>query len=268
MTYHSFTFFYGLTSFLVPTFLVFLMNRQKSNMAVEGGAKCIKYMLFFFNFIFWLCGLALIVVGVLAKLSINTMAFLKGYSGSPLVLIVVGVIIFFIAFFGCCGAWKENQCMITMFAVILSLIVITEIGAAIAGYVFRGNLTDLLNKGFDDMITGYNVTEKRETLDNIQEQFKCCGKNSSSDWKSSKFFDSNSVPDSCCKNVTKGCGKGALQETSKINTDGCQPILDKFLKQNFLWIAVAALVIAFVQITGIVLACILMRAIRSGYEVM
>ena len=69
-------------------------------MAVEGGAKCIKYLLFFFNFIFWICGLALIVVGVMAKVSINTTAFLKGYSGYPLVIIIVGVIIFFIAFFG------------------------------------------------------------------------------------------------------------------------------------------------------------------------
>ncbi|XP_016320367.1 CD63 antigen-like [Sinocyclocheilus anshuiensis] len=237
-------------------------------MAVEGGAKCIKYLLFFFNFIFWLCGLALIVVGVLAKVSINTTAFLKGYSGSPLVLIVVGVIIFFIAFFGCCGAWKENQCMITMFAVILSLIIIIEIGAAIAGYVLRGNLTDLLNKGFDVMIAGYNETENRDSLDTIQQQFKCCGRNSSSDWMNSKFLAPSSVPDSCCKNFTKDCGKGALQETSKIYTDGCQPILDKFLKQNILWFAVAALVIAFVQIMGIVLSCILMRAIRSGYEVM
>ncbi|XP_016428885.1 CD63 antigen-like, partial [Sinocyclocheilus rhinocerous] len=235
---------------------------------LEGGAKCIKYLLFFFNFIFWLCGLALIVLGVLAKVSINTTAFLKGYSGSPLVLIVVGVVIFFIAFFGCCGAWKENQCMITTFAVLLSLIIIIEIGAAIAGYVLHGNLTDLLNKGFDVMITGYNETENRETLDTIQQDYKCCGRNSSIDWLNSKFLAPNSVPDSCCKNVTENCGKGAIRDTSKIYTNGCLPILDKFLKRNILWIAVAALVIAFVQITGIVLSCILMRGIRSGYEVM
>ncbi|XP_016085442.1 CD63 antigen-like [Sinocyclocheilus grahami] len=237
-------------------------------MAVEGGAKCIKYLLFFFNFIFWLCGLALIVLGVLAKVSINTTAFLKGDSGSPLVLIVVGVVIFFIAFFGCCGAWKENQCMITTFAVLLSLIIIIEIGTAIAGYVLYGNLTGLLNKGFDTMITGYNETNNHEILDTIQQDFKCCGRNSSIDWLNSKFLAPNSVPDSCCKNVTQNCGEGAIRDTSKIYMDGCLPILDKFIKRPILWIAVAALVIAFVQIIGIVLSCILMRGIRSGYEVM
>ncbi|XP_043080474.1 CD63 antigen [Puntigrus tetrazona] len=235
-------------------------------MAVEGGAKCIKYLLFFFNFIFWVCGLALIVLGVLAKVSINTTAFLNGYAGAPLVLIVVGVIIFFIAFFGCCGAWKENQCMITMFAVILSLIIIIEIGAAIAVYVLRGNLPNLLNKGFDTMIAGYNETENREAIDTIQKNFKCCGGNSSDDWL--KFFPRNSVPDTCCKNITVNCGNQAIHDANKIYTEGCQPIVETFLKQNILWIAVAALVIAFVQITGVVLSCILMRAIRSGYEVM
>ncbi|KAF4096520.1 CD63 antigen [Onychostoma macrolepis] len=237
-------------------------------MAVEGGAKCIKYLLFFFNLIFWLCGLALIILGLLAKVSINTTVVTKGYSGSPLVLLVVGVVILFIAFFGCCGAWKENYCMVTTFAVILSLIIIVEIGAAIAGYVLRRNLTDVLNKAFDGMITGYNETDNREAIDAIQQQYKCCGGNSSDDWLKSKFIPTNSVPDTCCKNNTKNCGNGAIHDTNKIYTEGCQPILDKFLKQNILWLAVGALVIAFVQITGIVLSCILMRAIRSGYEVM
>uniref|UniRef100_A0A673N680 Tetraspanin n=1 Tax=Sinocyclocheilus rhinocerous TaxID=307959 RepID=A0A673N680_9TELE len=225
----------------------------RTTVECQGGAKCIKYLLFFFNFIFWLCGLALIVLGVLAKVSINTTAFLKGYSGSPLVLIVVGVVIFFIAFFGCCGAWKENQCMITTFAVLLSLIIIIEIGAAIAGYVLHGNVSALL------IGTSFLL---------IYFLYKCCGRNSSIDWLNSKFLAPNSVPDSCCKNVTENCGKGAIRDTSKIYTNGCLPILDKFLKRNILWIAVAALVIAFVQITGIVLSCILMRGIRSGYEVM
>ena len=33
-------------------------------------------------------------------------------NGPAIVLIVVGLIIFVIAFFGCCGAIKENYCMV------------------------------------------------------------------------------------------------------------------------------------------------------------
>lgn len=236
-------------------------------MAVEGGAKCVKYLLFFFNFIFWLCGLALIVLGILFQVAIHNTAIIKGYTGIPLVLIIVGVIIFFIAFFGCCGAWKENQCMVTMFAVLLSLIVITEIGAAIAGYVFRGKVNDHLKERFEVMIAEYNKTENHEALDSLQKELKCCGRNSSSDWVN--FSPGHkSVPDSCCKNITKDCGIGALGDDKIIYTEGCQHAFEKYINQHILWLAVGALVIAFVQITGIVLACILMRAIRSGYEVM
>eukprot|EP00064_Thunnus_orientalis_P015736 superscaffoldBa00002975_g15793 len=62
-------------------------------------------------------------------------------SGAPIVLIGIGVVIFFIAFFGCCGAWKENYCMVTTFAILISLIIIVEIAAAIAGYIFRNKVS-------------------------------------------------------------------------------------------------------------------------------
>ncbi|CAM4677486.1 hypothetical protein PO909_014170 [Leuciscus waleckii] len=241
---------------------------MKSAMGVDGGAKCVKYLLFFFNFIFWLCGLALIVVGTLVRVSYINTAILKEYSGSPLVVIIVGVAIFFIAFFGCCGAWKENQCMVTLFAVLLSLIIIIEIGAAIAGYVLRAKLPDVVDKGLKLMIAEYNNTrDDRDAVDTMQKGLKCCGGNSSDDWVNFSATHT-SVPDSCCINVTKDCGVGAIHDVKKIYTDGCKPALEKFLKDKTLWFAVGALVVAFVQITGLVLACILMRAIRSGYEVM
>uniref|UniRef100_A0A8B9NGW6 Uncharacterized protein n=1 Tax=Accipiter nisus TaxID=211598 RepID=A0A8B9NGW6_9AVES len=32
---------------------------------------------------------------------------------TPVAILVLGIIIFFISFFGCCGAWKESYCMVT-----------------------------------------------------------------------------------------------------------------------------------------------------------
>ena len=37
--------------------------------------------------------------------------FGKDYLGPGILIIVVGVLIFLIAFFGCCGAYKENYCL-------------------------------------------------------------------------------------------------------------------------------------------------------------
>ncbi|XP_008291891.1 CD63 antigen [Stegastes partitus] len=240
-------------------------------MAVEGGMKCVKFLLFFFNFIFWICGLALIVVGILVQVSVHNTFMINdaSASGAPIVVIGIGVVIFFIAFFGCCGAWKENYCMVTTFAVLLSLIIIVELAAAIAGYVFRNKISTVVQDSLTEMITNYkNGTEEfRASVDKLQEDLKCCGVTNSSDWRSFAP-DGNSVPDSCCVNVTANCGKGTMTDASKVHTEGCRSAVEALLQKNILWVIVAALVIAFLQIMGIVFACCLMRGIRSGYEVM
>lgn len=46
-------------------------------------------------------------------------------------------------------------------------------------------------------------------------QLKCCGVNGSFDWKGFAS-EENSVPDSCCKNVTKGCGIGTMTDSDKV----------------------------------------------------
>ncbi|KAK2825546.1 hypothetical protein Q7C36_019473 [Tachysurus vachellii] len=236
---------------------------------MEGGMKCVKFLVFFFNFIFWLCGLALIIVGVLAQTAITNFSMIKqvASNASPIVIIVVGVVIFFIAFFGCCGAWKENYCMVTTFVVLLSLIIIVEIGIAIAAYVLRNQLTSLVDTGLKEAIKNYTNPHIKTEVDDLQKWLKCCGAVNSTDWLNYNP-NKNSVPDSCCKNVTDNCGIGAMNNATIINTEGCGEGLENFFKKNILWVGVAALVIAFIEILGVVFACALMRGIRKGYEVM
>ncbi|GCB79064.1 hypothetical protein scyTo_0019486, partial [Scyliorhinus torazame] len=70
---------------------------------LEETAKC------------WISGIALIVVGILVQTKVNGTLHITNVaaSGAPIVIIIVGVVINFVAFFGCCGAWKENYCMVT-----------------------------------------------------------------------------------------------------------------------------------------------------------
>jgi CD63 antigen len=71
---------------------------------------------------FWLCTLSIFQVAGIAILAVGALIqnfysnytdFLHGnfYVG-PVLLIILGVIAFVVAFFGCCGALKENHCMI------------------------------------------------------------------------------------------------------------------------------------------------------------
>ncbi|KAK5864223.1 hypothetical protein PBY51_001183 [Eleginops maclovinus] len=185
--------------------------------------KCVKFLLFFFNFIFWLCGLALVVLGVLIQVNLHNSMVIKDPSASavPIVVIIVGVIIFFIAFFGCCGAWKENHCMVTTFAILVFMIIVIEVAAAISGYVYREKLSVVVEDSLADMINNYkNSTDDfRLAVDTLQENSQCCGSNSSSDWKNFGP-DENSVPDSCCVKVNKDCGVGTMTNASHSSPDG------------------------------------------------
>ena len=104
--------------------------------------KCIKYSLFLFNLLFALSGLLLISTGgVIQGAYANYLDFLgDDFFSTPTFLIAVGCIIFFVAFFGCCGAIKENHCMTLTFAVLMGIIFLMEIGAGIAAYKLKGQV--------------------------------------------------------------------------------------------------------------------------------
>jgi len=75
---------------------------------VQGGMSCIKYLMFVFNFVFVVCGIALIVVGGVVQGKDFTQFLNSKYVTAPTILIVVGVIIFVLAFLGCYGSVKKT----------------------------------------------------------------------------------------------------------------------------------------------------------------
>ena len=103
----------------------------------------IEYIFTYFtNFLLQITGLALIITGcVIQGVYSNYLDFLgDGFFNTPVLLVVVGCIIFFITFFGCCGAIKEHHCMTLAFSVFLALILVIELGAGIASYAFRSQV--------------------------------------------------------------------------------------------------------------------------------
>lgn len=231
--------------------------------------KCVRFLVFFFNFIFWICGIALIALGVYVQIALNdTMKMTSlSSSGAPIVILIVGVIIFFISFFGCCGAWKENYCMVTTFAILLTLIFLVEIAAAIAGYIFRNQIEKAVNDQIRDTMRKYkaNSTLARD-FDDLQRRYSCCGATNYTDWFNVTGVPEHTVPKSCCKDNTTDCTTNP--SSSNVFNEGCATKIEQLLKKHILIVAGVALGIAFFELLGIIFACCLMKGIRSGYEVM
>ncbi|XP_063227101.1 23 kDa integral membrane protein-like isoform X2 [Bacillus rossius redtenbacheri] len=135
------------------------------------GNTCTKYLMFIFNFVFALAGIALLVVGALTQAQISEVnQFLDGkFSGPPIVLIVLGSVIFVVAFLGCCGAVRESTCMLTTFAVFLILFLVIGVVIGILAFVFKNQIKDELAAELRSAVDQYNSNQAiRESVDSMQ----------------------------------------------------------------------------------------------------
>jgi len=174
-------------------------------------SKPLKYLVLIFNLLFEIFGIILLGIGIWGEVTHKHYAnveALKDYevNSGPRMLIAVAVIIIVVAFFGCCGAWKENKCMLCVFIFLLLILVILEITAAALAYKNKDKIKDNLKKALMEKLMDYNPNlNKSQAYDDLQEKVECCGVEGYKDWAMNKNYKaSNSVPDSCCKKNGKG----------------------------------------------------------------
>lgn len=233
---------------------------------VSGGMTCVKYLLFCFNLLFAISGITLSTVGII----IHTVYYHysqfvdRSIESAPVVLIIVGVIVFVIAFFGCCGAVKENHCMIMTFAVFLLIIFTLELAAGISGYVRRAEIDEMLQTRLNVTMQEYPTSVATKQSWNImQHELKCCGRSSGpSDWHS--VFPNGTLPHTCCPD-TKPDGSCTMNSPDKYETPCLKKLEEIFIKYATL-IGGVSIGIGLTQLIGVICACCLARSIRREYE--
>lgn len=227
---------------------------------VSAGMTCVKYLLFTFNLLFVISGIIILTIGAIAQHNYaNYSPFLEdNIATGPIILIVVGVIVFVVAFFGCCGAVKENHCMIITFSVLLLIIFALELAGGIAGYVLKDKALVMVEDRFNRTIAEYeNNTAIKQSWDILQTDLQCCGVNGPSDW-----FQYGQIVNSCCpgKDVKDTC------DVSDAYPHGCLERFKEMIVKNALIIGGVGIGIAVVQIVGVIFACCLAKSIRKEYE--
>nr|ABS19432.1 multivalent antigen sj23-TPI [synthetic construct] len=218
-------------------------------MATLGtGMRCLKSCVFILNIICLLCSLVLIGAGayVEVKFSQYEANLHKVWQAAPIAIIVVGVVILIVSFLGCCGAIKENVCMLYMYAFFLIVLLIAELVAAIVAVVYKDKIDDEINTLMTGALENPNE-EITATMDKIQTSFHCCGVKGPDDYK-------GNVPASC-------------KEGQEVYVQGCLSVFSAFLKRNLIIVACVAFGVCFFQLLSIVIACCLGQRIHDYQNV-
>ena len=76
--------------------------------------------------VFQISGIALIVIGGIIKGKYGDFIQLSDSSitTGPIFLIIIGVIVAIVGFLGCCGAYKENYCMVTTVRIVFCFYIV------------------------------------------------------------------------------------------------------------------------------------------------
>ncbi|XP_075220707.1 23 kDa integral membrane protein-like [Lycorma delicatula] len=221
----------------------------------------IKYILFLFNFVFTLTGILLIGIGIFvnSKAS-NVKELLAGnVSFASMLLIAVGVVVFLVAFFGCCGAIQESHCMIITYTICLLTIFFFEVGIGILAFVYKSKAQDYLSVTADRIFDGYNTNDDyRKLVDTVQREWKCCGTSGPASW-------AGKYPSSCCVDdngrhyttYTGGC-------PGEMYPVGCIEKLTQFAKDELHTLGCIAIGVASVELVGIVFSLCLASSIRRS----
>ncbi|XP_066490606.1 tetraspanin-8 [Tiliqua scincoides] len=208
---------------------------------MAGVSSCMKYSMFIFNFLFWVCGCFILGVSIWMRVSKSAQQEFhidsSLYSGID-VLIAVGSIIMVLGFLGCCGAMKESQCMLLLFFIGLLLILLLQLVAGILGGVYKSEVEASVNKTLlEDVALLQSTAPKdktfQETFRKFEIQNKCCGLLQSSDWGSRR-------------NENKGC------ECDANDLQSCSQVIYEFLKNNMIIVMGIAFGLALVEVLGLV----------------
>ncbi|XP_048463701.1 tetraspanin-8 isoform X2 [Rhincodon typus] len=132
--------------------------------------KCIKYSMFIFNVLFWMCGSIILGVAIWLRMSKEVEKMEEFYPAVNL-LITVGSVIMVLGFLGCCGAIKESKCMLILFFIGLLLILAFQITAGILGVVYKSKIASVLNETYYELIPLNKQEEEfKKEIEDFQEE--------------------------------------------------------------------------------------------------
>lgn len=226
-------------------------------MAAGGGLQCIKYLLFIFNFIFWLAGTGVLAVGLWLRFDAKTKEFFTAENGQTVfltgvyILIVAGAVMMVVGFLGCCGAIKESAFMLGLFFMFLLVIFAAEVAAGIWGLSNKDKIVSDVQQFYTQTVENYKKSPDgplKETLTAIHFSLQCCGPTG---------LATDGVSVTCPKQ----------EGLANIITTGCSSVIQDMFNSRLHVIGGVGIGIGVIMVFGMIFSMLLCCAIRRTRDI-
>ncbi|CAL4151803.1 unnamed protein product, partial [Meganyctiphanes norvegica] len=232
---------------------------------LSSGAECLRFMIYSINLLMVICSFALIVLCGFCLGKHDLMVDLLGESTAWVVIsiiMVTAVIVFLVSLLGCCGAMKENDCMLKTYICIIFTLLLTLLILAGLAYGYKDPTRDIVYEHMKGKMMEYNPDESNSTIttvwDDMQSWVNCCGIDNYTDWSQyCNYYHNNSTnstsgplfPDSCL-----------IEGSNDPYDKGCLDTAEYWLHSN-IWILVG--IIAGCAASMVMAMCCVCWLIRS-----
>uniref|UniRef100_A0A3P8RL75 Tetraspanin n=1 Tax=Amphiprion percula TaxID=161767 RepID=A0A3P8RL75_AMPPE len=223
---------------------------------MEGDClSCMKYLMFIFNFFIFLGGSFLLGVGVWVL--VDPMGFREIVAVNPLlftgvyVILAMGALLFLLGFLGCCGAIRENKCLL--------LFVSDHVMVLTRQYFTRDLKRHYQGRNNTDVFSS--------TWNAIMTTFDCCGVSGPEDFEESLFrllSPSKMVPEACCQR-NGFLGDGGMEQCVSghvFSLQGCYSAMVDYFETYIYTAGALAIVVLTIELFAMVFAMCLFRGIQ------
>ncbi|CAI7998339.1 Tetraspanin-7 [Geodia barretti] len=233
--------------------------------AMECLTKFNQLILIIVNIFVALLGICVMIVGSWAKADSKEFFLIADddteYTQVSVLLIVVGIFVLIIGVVGAVGALFASKAfgriILVVYAISLGLLVVCEIAGGITAAVARNKVESVFRDSANSTFSKYNDSRdssERDTWNQFQKDFKCCGVESYKDYRT--VFKNDSVPVSCCDSRKIDDGENCTMVVQNVTNNanhyiyskGCADAIVDSISKNLGVIAGCAIVFALFQV--------------------
>jgi len=226
---------------------------------LENQIGVLKYVMLFTNVLQWIIGAAIFALCLWLRFEPGINEWLNILNASDFyigvyLLVIIAAIIMVVSFLGCFSALQESSMILLVYAgtqVLAFLVLLAGSAVLLDNSARDSHFQPRVRESMRQLIMNSQYDHARNTLSMIQEGIACCGADGPDDY----LILQQPLPTECRDTVT---GNPFFH--------GCVDELTWFFEAKCAWIAALAMLVAFISVMNIVLAIVLMQALRKEEE--